>query len=75
MLRRIFIDVAAWVDAEGTHLRWRGGRGGHNFRLQVVPPVDRALVLTVELQPPVRAAVRRPGAWLGELLQEMGFAV
>jgi len=27
----------------------------------------------IELRPPVREAVPRPGAWLGELLQAMGF--
>jgi hypothetical protein len=74
-LRRFFIDVAAWVDAGGLHVRWRGGRGGYNWKPQVVAPVDSRLVLTVDLQPPVRAAVRRPGAWLGELLIEMGYAV
>jgi hypothetical protein len=74
-LRRLFMDVAACVDSTGLHVRWRGGRGGYNWRTQVIEPAERALVLTVELQPPVRAAVRRPGAWLGDLLQEMGFAV
>ena len=75
VLRRIFIDVAAYVDAEGLHVRWRGGRGGYNWKPQVVVPADRARVLTVELRAPARAAVRRPGAWLGELLLEMGYAV
>jgi hypothetical protein len=74
-LRRMYIDVAACVDAEGIHVRWRGGRGGYNWKPQVVVPADRTRVLTVELQPPVRAALPRPGAWLGELLQEMGWAV
>ncbi len=75
LVRRLFIDVAAYVDADGLHVRWRGGRGGYNWRTRFVAPVDRPHVLTVELRPPVRAAVTRPGAWLGELLQEMGFAV
>jgi hypothetical protein len=74
LVQRLFIDVAAYVDADGLHVRWRGGRGGYNWRARFVPPVDRAHVLTVELRPPVRAAVPRPGAWLGELLHEMGFA-
>ncbi len=34
-----------------------------------------ARVLTVELRPRVRAAVPRPGAWLGELLEQMEWAV
>jgi hypothetical protein len=74
-LRRVFIDVAAYVDADGLHVRWRGGRGGYNWTPQVVVPADRLHVLTVELQPPVRARVPRPGAWLGAVLEEMGFAV
>ena len=75
MVRRIYIDVVACVDADGVHVRWRGGRGGYNWKARFVAPVDREHVLTVELQPPVRAAVPRPGAWLGELLMEMGWAV
>jgi len=75
MVRRIYIDVAACVDAEGLHVRWRGGRGGYNWKPRFVVPADRGRLLTVELQPPVRAAVRRPGAWLQEVLGEMGYAV
>jgi hypothetical protein len=51
------------------------GRGGFNWKPRFVAPVDRERILTVELQAPVRAAVPRPGAWLGELLMEMGYAV
>jgi hypothetical protein len=75
MVRRIYIDVAACVDADGVHVRWRGGRGGYNWKPRFVAPADRERVLTVELQAPVRAAVPRPGAWLGDLLGEMGFAI
>jgi hypothetical protein len=75
LLRRVFIDVAAWVDADGLHVRWRGGRGGYNWKPRSVALVDRMLVLSVELQAPARTAARHPGAWLGELLQEMGFAI
>jgi hypothetical protein len=75
LVQRLFIDVAAYLDAEGLHVRWRGGRGGYNWRARFVAPADRAHVLTVELRPPVRAVVPRPGAWLGELLMEMGWAV
>ena len=75
MVRRIYIDVAASVDAEGLHVRWRGGRGGYNWKARFVAPVDRERVLPVELRQPVWADVPRPGAWLGELLQQMGYAV
>jgi hypothetical protein len=75
LVQRLFIDVTAYVDANGLHVRWRGGRGGYNWRARFVAPADRAHVLTVELRPPVRAPVPRPGAWLGELLAEMEWAV
>jgi hypothetical protein len=75
MLRRMFIDVAAYVDADGLHVRWRGGRGGYNWKPQIVVPADRAVVLEVALQPPLRAAVPRSGAWLGDVLRQVGFAV
>lgn len=75
LVRRLFIDVIAYFGADGLHVRWRGGRGGYNWRPRVVVPADRPHVLTVELRLPVRAAVPRPGAWLGDLLLEMGFAV
>ncbi len=75
LVQRLFIDVVAYVDADGLHVRWRGGRGGYNWRPRVVVPAYRPHVLTVELRPPVRAAVPRPGAWLGELLAEMEWAV
>jgi len=74
-LQRLFIDVATYVDAAGLHFRYRGGRGGYNWKPRLVVPADRERVLTIELRPPVPAAVPRPGAWLGQLLQEMGFAV
>ncbi len=74
-LRRVFIDIAAYVDADGVHLRFRGGRGGLNWKSRFVAPVDRERVLSVELPAPVRPAVPRPGAWLGELLVEMGYGI
>ena len=75
MVRRIYLDVAACVDADGLHVRWRGGRGGYNWKPRFVAPADRERVLTVALPPLVRAAVPRPGAWLGDLLVELGYAV
>ncbi len=75
LVQRMFIDVAAYVDADGLHARWRRGHGGYNWRPRVVVPAYRPHVLTVELRPSVRTAVPRPGAWLGELLDEMGWAL
>ncbi len=75
-IRRLCIDAAASVDAVGLHVRWRGGRGGYNWKPQFVAPTDRMRVLTIELlAPPTRAAVPRPGAWLGDVLAQMGYAL
>ena len=74
-LRRLHIDLAAWVDDKGLHFRWKGGRGGYNWRTHEVDPRFADLVLTVPLAPrrmqvPER---RRGGAWLGYILKEMGY--
>jgi hypothetical protein len=69
-LRRIHIDLVAWVDAEGFHFRWRGGRGALNWRSKVVPAGAEAAVLTVPLRS--RRIHRSRGAWLGDVLQELG---
>ena len=72
-LRRLH-DLVAFVDGEGLHFRWKGGRGGYNWRPQVVHPADADRVLTVPLRPVHPASVpTRRGEWLGELLREMGF--
>ena len=74
-LRRLHIDLVAFVDGEGLHFRWKGGRGGYNWLPQLVHPADVDRVLTVPLRParPASLATRR-GAWLGEILREMGFS-
>jgi hypothetical protein len=62
IVRRLYLDHAAWVDAAGLHVRWRGGRGGFNWRPRFVAPVDRERVLTVELRPPARAREPKAGS-------------
>ena len=74
LLRRLFIDVAAYVDAAGVHVRWRGGRGGYNWRPQVVAAHHRDTVLDVPLSPPHAVHIPRRGAWLAEVLREVGFS-
>jgi hypothetical protein len=74
-LQRLHLDFAGWVDAEGLHLRWRGGRGGYNWRPREVHSSFEDRVLAVPLGPkvvqmPVR---RRGGAWLGRILHELGY--
>ena len=75
MLRRLFLDVAACVDADGLHVRWRGGRGGYNWKPRFVAPADRERVVTVELPLPLPAAVPRADAWLADWLDEMASAI
>jgi hypothetical protein len=71
-LRRIFIDLAAWVDEDGLHFRWRGGRGGFNWRPQIVASHQRHRVIEVSLRPSVRVPAAGRGAWLGEVLRDVG---
>lgn len=71
-LRRMFMDLAAWVDDDGLHFRWRGGRAGFNWRPQVVPDHQRHRVLDVSLCRPVRRPAAGRGAWLGEVLRDVG---
>jgi hypothetical protein len=74
-VQRIYIDVAAWIDANGVAVRWRGGRGGYNWKPRVIPPPYHALVQTVRLAPPVAAARerRRVPSLLGDILAELGW--
>jgi hypothetical protein len=74
-VQRIYIDVAAYVDAEGVHVRWKGGRAGYNWTPRVIPPPYHALVQTVRLAPPVAAARerRRVPTLLGDILAELGW--
>jgi hypothetical protein len=70
-LRRIHMDLVAWVDTEGFHFRWRGGRGALNWRPQVIPAGAQTSILTVPLH--ARRVRQTHGAWLGDVLQELGF--
>jgi hypothetical protein len=73
-LRRIHIDLASFVDDKGLHFRWKGGRGGYNWRTHEVDPRFADQVLTVPLAPrAVPAHQRRRGQWVGEILREMGY--
>ncbi len=74
-LRRIHIDLASSVDDKGLHFRWKGGRGGYNWWPREVDTAFSDRVLTVPLAPrrlqvPER---RRGGAWIGQVLREMGY--
>ena len=75
-LRRIHLDLASYVDPQGLHFRWRGGHGGYNWRAHEVHPSLADQVLAVPLRPKAVIRVperRRGGAWLGHILQELGY--
>jgi hypothetical protein len=75
-LRRVHLDLAGWVDLHGLHVRWKGGRGGYNWRSHEVDARYDDLVLTVPLAPMFIVQVpqrRRGGAWLKFILSELGY--
>jgi hypothetical protein len=76
-LRRQHLDLAASVSAVELAFAWRGGRGGYRWLPRTVDPqfADRGLIVPLasrRVQVPQR---RRGGAWLGQILKEMGYAV
>lgn len=75
-LRRNVLDVVVFVNHEGVHFRWKGGRAGYNWLPQVVPDHERLRVLEVSLRAPVCPGVGHPvagrGAWLGDVLRDVG---
>ena len=74
-LRRLHMDLGACVDETGLQFRWRGGRGGYNWRPHEVHPSFANRVLEVPLAPKVvqRPERGRAGAWVGQILQELGY--
>jgi hypothetical protein len=73
-LRRLHVDLVAYVHACGLSFRWKGGRGGFDWRPQVVEEVEALRVLVVPLRRRHQATARvRRGAWLGDVLRELGF--
>ena len=73
---KTYPDRSAYLDASGLHLRWKSGRGGLNLVTQIPGVLERDRVLHVVLERPAVAMpivpVRRGGAWLGDILGEMG---
>ena len=72
-----FLDCGAYIDRDGVHLTWRGGRGRLDLYPQKLTPFERSAALVVSLPSPPRAvevrAARRP-TLLGEILVELGLA-
>jgi hypothetical protein len=76
-LRRLHLDLASWVDPQGLHFRWKGGRGGYNWRAHEVHLwlADQVLAVPLRSKTVIRVPERRRGgAWLRHILQELGFA-
>jgi len=75
-LRRLHVDLASFVDDEGLHFRWKAGRGGLRFRPREVGSCFADQMLTVPLVlHRMQVPERRGGAWLGQVLREMGYPV
>jgi hypothetical protein len=73
-LRRLHLDVAARVHEHALQLRWRAGKGGLNLRSVTVPNAEAGRVLMVTLEARRPSPTERPrGAWLGEIIRDMGF--
>ena len=68
-LRRVYLDLACFVDERGIHLRWKGGRGQLN--VYAVEPNAHAEQNALLVDLPARAE-RRP-ALLGDVLADIGF--
>ena len=71
--------LAVTLNSEALEFRWRQGTGGLNFRPQHVSRDDRDEVMHVVLARPVPTPepvpVRRDGAWLNEVLADLGFII
>ncbi len=74
-LRRLHMDLGARISETGLQFRWRGGHGGYNWRPHEVHPSFACRVLNVPLAPRVvqRFERRRGGAWVTQILQELGY--
>ena len=71
---RIFLDLGAFVDAEGLHFVWRAGRGRLNLRPQALEREADVLVVDLRRPEPVRRVERRQRApaLLGDIVAELG---
>jgi hypothetical protein len=76
-LRREHMDLAASVNSVELAFRWRGGRGGYNWFPRTVDPqfADRGLIVPLASRQVHVPQRRRGGAWLGQVLREMGYPV
>lgn len=64
-------DLAAWLTTEALHFRWRDGVGGLDLRHQrPLSWSDERRVLCIKLIPTPH---RSSGAWLGDVLTELGW--
>lgn len=70
---RGFLDLAAYVDATGLHLRWRAGRGGLNIRPQLPRRDERILLVDLRRHAaPQRAPRPAAPVLLADVLADLG---
>jgi len=71
-----FRDLSSWVDRDGLHFNWRGGRGQLNVLPKHLTQDDREHTIVVALPGPVRAlpkrGTRRP-ALVADVIAELAY--
>ena len=67
-------DVTAYLDDQGLVFEWKDGRGRLRLNCRTpVPRQDAGHIFPVELEAP--SPSRRSGAWIGEVLGQLGYAL
>lgn len=69
---RGFLDLVAFLDPRGLHLRWKAGRGGLNFRPHAPPREAGLLVVDLRRPAPRRASAPASPVLLAEVLADLG---
>jgi ElaB/YqjD/DUF883 family membrane-anchored ribosome-binding protein len=57
LLSRTYIDLAGFVDQDGIHFRWKGGKGALNLRSLILSASQLERALIVPIPPPMRPAM------------------
>jgi ElaB/YqjD/DUF883 family membrane-anchored ribosome-binding protein len=69
ILPRTHIDIASFVDKDGVHFRWKGGKGALNLRSWILSAAQLERALIVPVSPPMRPQMP---AFVGVIAGELG---